>query len=91
MSERKRTYLYLSGYVKEDLTEIDPILIQWFWSEKSALTFAKANVHIQKSNGLDSNLHDFHIIKCRKTIRGWVEIEGSEKHLTDEHVHDILQ
>ena len=81
MTERKRTYLYKSGYVKEDLTEIDPILMQWFDSETSAIKFATAHVGIAQSQGIDTTLADYHIIKCRKTIRGWTEIEGTEKHL----------
>lgn len=76
MTERKRTYLYKSGYVKEDLTEIDPILIQWFDSESMAIRHAKAVASIS-----GNSLSDYHIIKCRKTIRGWTEIEGTEKHL----------
>ena len=76
MSERTRIYLYRSGYVTEDLTEIDPIFIQWFPSESQAIRHAKALVSFSTNQ-----LADYHIIKCRKTIMGWTEIEGTEKHL----------
>jgi len=74
--ERKRTYLYKSGYVKEDLTEIYPVLIQWFDSESMAIKHAKAHCLM-----FGEQLADYHIIQCRKTILGWTEIEGTEKHL----------
>jgi len=76
MTERKRTYLYKSGYIKEDLTEIDSVLIQWFDSESMAIRHAKALASM-----VGEQLANYHIIKCRKTIRGWTEIEGTEKHL----------
>ena len=80
--KRNRIYLYKSGYVKEDLTEIDPVLVQWFYSEKMAIRHAKALVSIIKSQGIYVSLADYHIIKARKTIFGWKEIEGTEKHLS---------
>lgn len=79
--KRNRIYLYRSGYVKEDLTEVDPVLIQWFYSESMAMRHAIALVSISQSQGIDVSLADYHIIKARKTINGWKEIEGTEKHL----------
>jgi len=75
MATRIRTYLYKSGYIQENLTETDPVLIQWFESERSAIIHAKALALIS-----GNKLSDYHIIKCRKTINGWKEIEGTEKH-----------
>lgn len=70
----KKIALFKSGYIKKDLTEIDPLFIQYFYSKKNAISHAKA------LNGFLNKNDEYYIVKVEKTIRGLKEIEGTEEH-----------
>ncbi len=71
---RRKIALFKSGYIKEDLTEIDPLFIQYFYSKKRAISHAKA------LNGFFNKNDEYYIVKVEKTFFGWKEIEGTEEH-----------
>ena len=66
--------LFKSGYVTEELKEIDTIFIQYFYSKTKAIS------HVKALNGFLNKNDEYYIIKVQKTIFGWREIEGSEEH-----------
>ena len=42
MIKGQKIALFKTGYIKPDLTEIDPLFIQYFYSKKSAISHATA-------------------------------------------------
>ncbi len=79
MEKGTKVAVFKSGYVKEDLTEVEPIFMQYNHSLSLAERFIRAHCSIS-----NDSVDNYHTVVVKRYWNGWREIEGTEKHYIEE-------